>query len=101
MAEVEPLTVGEEIFLTNFMIIALEGPVEFACEYRNWRGEVATRRLRAIAFWHGSTEWHPTPGLMLKAVDLDKDAERDFAVAGFNMTTMRAVPYPPEPPCPA
>ncbi|PWE32883.1 hypothetical protein DDZ14_08615 [Maritimibacter sp. 55A14] len=71
--------------------MALKGPVEFQCEYRNWRGEVATRRLRPVAFWHGSTEWHPTPGLMLKAVDLDKDAERDFAVADFNMTTLRAV----------
>lgn len=90
MAEVEPLTAGEEIDLTNFLI-AMKGPVEFECEYRNWRGEVGTRRLRAIAFWHGSTEWHPKPGLMLKAVDLDKNAERDFAVADFNMTTLRAV----------
>lgn len=59
--------------------------------YRNWRGEMATRRLRPVAFWHGSTEWHPTPGLMLKAVDLDKDAERDFAVADFNTATLRVV----------
>lgn len=88
--QVQPLTAGEEISLTNFLI-ALKGPVEFECEYKNWRGEVAPRRLRAVAFWHGSTEWHPTPGLMLKAVDLDKDAERDFAVADFNMTTLRAV----------
>lgn len=34
MAEVEPLNAGEEIDLTNFLI-ALKGPVEFECEYRN------------------------------------------------------------------
>lgn len=90
MTELEPLTAGEEISLTNFLI-ALKGPVEFECEYRNWRGEIAVRRLRAIAFRHGATEWHPTPGLMLKAVDLDKDVERDFAVADFNTATLRAV----------
>lgn len=90
MSKVEPLITGEEIFLTNFMI-GLKGPVEFECEYRNWRGEVAVRRLRAIAFWYGSTEWHPTPGLMLKAVDLDKNAERDFAVTDFNTATLQAV----------
>lgn len=90
MSEVEPLTAGEEIALANFLI-ALKEPVEFECEYQNWRGEVATRRLRPIKFWHGSTVWHPTPGLMLKAVDLDKNAERDFAVADINMATLRAV----------
>ena len=94
MSGVIPLTAGEEISLINFLI-ALKGPVEFECEYRNWRGEVAMRRLRAVAFWHGSTEWHPAPGLMLKAVDLDRDAERDFAVADFNMTTLRAIRLAP------
>jgi len=90
MPEVEPLAASEKISLANFLI-ALKSPVEFECEYRNWRGEVATRRLRAIAFWYGSTAWHPTPGLMLRAVDLDKNAERDFAVADLNLTTFRAI----------
>lgn len=90
MAEIHPLSAGEEISLTNFLI-ALRGPLEFECEYCNWRGEVATRRVRALAFWYGSTEWHPTPGLMLKAVDLEKNAERDFAVGDFSIGTLRAV----------
>ncbi len=90
MPEEKPLSASEELSLANFLI-ALKGPVEFECEYRNWRGEVATRRLRAIAFWYGSTEWHPTPGLMLKAIDLDKNAERDFAAADFSTATLRAV----------
>lgn len=90
--QAEPLTAGEEPALANFQI-ALKDPVEFECEYRNWRGEVATRRLRAIGLWHGSTKWHPMPGLMLKAVDLDKNAERDFALADFNMTTLRIIAH--------
>lgn len=88
------MTVGEEISLINFLI-ALKSLVEFECEYPNWRGEVVTRRLRAVAFWHGSTEWHPRPGLMLKAVDLDNGAEREIAVANFNMSTLRAVHLAP------
>ena len=87
MSEVKPLTASEELSLTNFLI-ALRGPVEFECEYRNWRDEVDRRRLRIVAFWHGSTEWHPTPGLMLKAVDLVKGAERDFRVEDFNLSTL-------------
>lgn len=86
----EPLTTGEQISLSNFLI-AIKGPFEFECEYRNWRGEIGVRRLRAIAFWHGSTEWHPTPGLMLKAFDLDKETERDFAADDFNFATLRAL----------
>jgi hypothetical protein len=99
MTEAKPKTAGEDTklltpdsknFLTN-ILIKLKGPLEFECEYRNWRGEVATRRLRAVEFWHGSTEWHPTPGLMLKAIDLDKDVERDFSVSDFNSTTLRLI----------
>lgn len=50
--------------------------------YRNWRGEVAPRRIRAedMTLWHGATEWHPEPQPLLRAFDLDKKAWRDFAV---------------------
>ncbi|MCW3783889.1 hypothetical protein [Defluviimonas salinarum] len=82
-----PLGTGEEVNLANLLIVQ-KGPIEFACRYRNWRGEVSTRRLRAIAVWHGSTDWHPTPGLMLKALDLDKGAERDFRLVDFDFGTV-------------
>ena len=32
----------------------------------------------------GSTQWHPEPQWLLQAWDVDKDAERDFALAGFH-----------------
>lgn len=89
MTEVEPLNPAEEILFAN-ILIALKEPLEFSCEYKNWRGEVSRRRLVAIEFWHGSTKWHPDPGLMLKAIDLGKNAERDFRCADFNLSTLRA-----------
>lgn len=49
--------------------------------YTNWRGETAPRRARLLGLRRGSTEWHPRPQWLLRAVDLDKNAEREFAVA--------------------
>ncbi|MCZ7861508.1 hypothetical protein O9X98_08860 [Agrobacterium salinitolerans] len=88
--EVEALDDEEKVRLAN-MLIVVKGDMPLTCEYKNWRGEVAVRRLRPISFWYGSTEWHPTPGLMLKAFDLDKNEERDFCVADFNTSTLRPV----------
>lgn len=88
MADVEPLNADEEMQLAN-MLIALKEPIKFSCEYKNWRGEVSRRRLIAIEFWHGSTEWHPEPGLMLKAIDRNKGTMRDFRVTDFDLSTLR------------
>ncbi len=49
--------------------------------YSNWRGETAQRRIIPIRLWLGSTEWHPEPGWLLRALDVDKDAMRDFALS--------------------
>lgn len=57
-------------------------PVEpITMTYRNWRGEVAERRVVPTSVWYGSTEWHKEPGWFLKARDIDKGEERDFALA--------------------
>lgn len=58
------------------------GPSEMAMIYRNWRGEVGLRRVRAadLRLWHGTTKWHPDPQPLLRAFDLDKAAWRDFAL---------------------
>lgn len=88
MSDILPLTHHEGMMLANIMI-AMKSPVELECEYRNWRGETTTRRLRALSFWHGSTKWHPETGWLLEAFDMDKRVERDFAVADFNWTTLR------------
>ena len=84
----EPLTDHEQIQLTN-LLIGMKGPVELSCDYTNWRGEKSTRRLRIKGFWYGATEFHPEPGLMIKAYDFDKKAERDFRVCDFHTSTLR------------
>lgn len=51
--------------------------------YRNYRGEVATRRIIPLRIYWGSNEWHPEPQWLIEAHDLDKKAIRTFALSGF------------------
>jgi len=52
--------------------------------YTNWRGETAERRIRPVRMWYGATDWHPEPQWLLKAIDVEKKAERDFAWSGID-----------------
>lgn len=49
-------------------------------DYTNYRGERALRRIwpRGISF--GTTEYHPEPQWLLLAFDLEKQADRHFAM---------------------
>jgi predicted DNA-binding transcriptional regulator YafY len=49
-------------------------------EYTNWRGETSVRTIVPLNIWFGSTEWHPVEQWLMRAVDIEKDAERDFAL---------------------
>ena len=49
-------------------------------EYINWEGNQALRKLKPIEIWFGKTEWHPEEQWFLKALDIDKNAERNFAL---------------------
>lgn len=51
-----------------------------AFTYRNWRGEIGHRSVYPIRMEWGSTEWHPEPQWLLVAHDIEKGAERSFAV---------------------
>jgi hypothetical protein len=48
--------------------------------YTNWRGEQSTRRVWPIRIWYGATDYHSDKQWFLKAFDVDKQAERDFAL---------------------
>lgn len=48
--------------------------------YTNWRGETAIRTIKPLEIWFGSTQWHKEEQWLLKAIDLGKNAERDFAL---------------------
>jgi len=48
--------------------------------YTNYKGETAERTIIPIELWFGSTEYHPEEQWLLKAFDVEKKAERNFAV---------------------
>ncbi len=73
------------------------GPTrEQTITYTNWRGETAQRRIVPERLWYGVTEWHPEPGWLLDATDLDKRERRVFALSGFDTdTTLALLPARP------
>jgi hypothetical protein len=54
--------------------------------YKNWRGEVAVRNIIPISVRYGNTEWHPEMGWLMLAFDVDKQAEREFALKDADFT---------------
>ena len=49
-------------------------------KYTNWEGKTAVRKIQPIEIWYGKTEWHPEEQWFLKAIDVEKDVERNFAL---------------------
>ncbi|MDX1882711.1 DUF1653 domain-containing protein [Mycolicibacterium sp. 120270] len=58
------------------------GPTEKVVSiiYTNYRGETALRAVIPERLWYGNTDWHPADQWFLRAYDLDRKADRDFAV---------------------
>lgn len=48
--------------------------------YTNYRGETADRRIIPRSLRFASSEWHPQPQWLLDAFDVEKGAERSFAM---------------------
>lgn len=46
--------------------------------YRNYKTEITERHVRPIRLWYGHTPTHKEDGWFLCALDVDKDAQRDF-----------------------
>ena len=49
-------------------------------EYVNWEKKKAVRKVQPLEIWYGQTQWHPKKQWLLKALDLDKNEKRDFAI---------------------
>jgi predicted DNA-binding transcriptional regulator YafY len=49
--------------------------------YTNYRGETGERRIIPKRIWFGATEWHPQAQWLVEAFDLDRQAERSFALS--------------------
>lgn len=52
--------------------------------YTNWKGETAWRPIIPISWEWTSNEWHPDKQWIMLAYDLDKKAERHFAMLGVS-----------------
>jgi len=48
--------------------------------YTNWKGETSYRNIIPNSIEFKSTEWHKTEQWILDAFDVDKQADRGFAV---------------------
>ena len=55
-------------------------PAELAFRYKNYRGEISTRRVQVLSLAWNKSQWHPEPQWLMTAIDLDKMERRDFAV---------------------
>jgi predicted DNA-binding transcriptional regulator YafY len=53
---------------------------EITFRYRNWRGDVATRRVLPQRIWFGESKWHSGSQWFLEAIDVEKGEPRDFAL---------------------
>ena len=58
---------------------AYDGDRAVHLDYTNWKGERRWRRVLPQSLWYGTTSYHPTPQWFIRAVDLEKNAVRDFA----------------------
>lgn len=66
----------------------LDGPQSLRLIYRNWRGEVAARTILPKRIWYGQTDWHPESQWLLEAYDLEREAERSFALRDIMQFTV-------------
>lgn len=48
--------------------------------YTNWKNETRYRLIKPISIEFKSTEWHKEEQWILNAVDIEKDAIRNFAM---------------------
>ena len=48
--------------------------------YTNYRGETTLRTIVPDKIHFGKTEWHPEPQWLLEAHDVEKGANRSFAM---------------------
>lgn len=48
--------------------------------YTNYRGETTLRTVVPKSIFFGATEWHKEPQWLLEALDVQKDADRHFAM---------------------
>lgn len=72
---------GAGLFLASVLLwVEMEGDKIVRIVYTNYRGETGARRIVPKEIKFGSTQYHPQEQWLLVAYDVDKNAERTFAV---------------------
>lgn len=61
--------------------------------YKNYRGEIAFRKVVPFSLSFGATEYHPEPQWIMRAFDVGRCAYRDFALRDCDFLAAR--PSPP------
>ena len=56
----------------------LSNPMSFI--YKNWKGETSVRTVRPVEIWYGESDFHKGNQWFMKAWDLLKLDDRDFAI---------------------
>ncbi len=54
--------------------------------YTNYRGEAAQRVIRPISLRYGVSQYHTEPQWIMRALDLDRNVEREFALLDMKRT---------------
>jgi len=49
-------------------------------KYKNWKGEIGIRNIVPLFMHYGRTNYHKEDQWLLSAWDIDKDAERTYAM---------------------
>lgn len=78
-----PIEAAEAKALTFRLGVPTQSKEPVEITYTNWRGETSQRTIIPRGIWFGSTEWHPEPQWLLRAFDVEKQAQRDFALKDF------------------
>lgn len=61
-------------------VVDSEAVADLVFWYRNYKGEERYRHARPISIRFDATEWHHTPQWLMRAIDLEKNEEREFAM---------------------
>lgn len=48
--------------------------------YTNYKGHTAVRKILPKDIYYGHTDWHPEDQWLLTAYDVNKEADRTFAI---------------------
>ena len=55
-------------------------PKAVQLDYTNWEGKRAFRKVLPIEIFFGKNEWHPQEQWLLRAMDVETNEERTFAM---------------------